>query len=208
MKTIRSSKKGSGGTSPLIALATLWMSGVAADAGGSAANAMPWGTSHATALAGLRRHSYEDPINDVLMVKNSYSVPLYPNSLLRQQESSKNAQQYEYNFDVSESKDNLELTMKVPGSSARDISIELEDDKVLHIRGYRYQHDKKKHGGYTSETKFDKTYEFKDSNKNELDLDKLHVHLSKGILTVTVPKKPKQRKQFPILSHDDPPGIL
>ena len=180
-------------TTPLVALATLWLSNSIAEAGGGA-----WGTS-----TGCSRRSpfcYESPIAE--LVRDVFHVPTYPNSLMRSQHGfgESAAKEPDPHFEVSERPDGtVELVMEVPGLSARDLDIELENDQVLHVRGNRTKHK----NGFVSQTQFEEKIRLKD----RMDIDNLKVNLSAGLLTITVPQKPTKLKKLPI-SSDEHGGIL
>lgn len=127
-------------------------------------------------------------------------MPTYPNSLMRQQSVGESKMGPNPHFEVSEKEDGtVELVMEVPGLSARDLDIELENDKVLHVSGVRTKH----HNGFVSQIEFDEKIRLKD----RVDIDNLKVNLSSGLLTITVPQKPTKIKKLPI-SSDEHCGIL
>ena len=183
-------------SSNLVALATLWASAVS----GTDAH---WGSRRS---AMVRRGSYvvEDPVAE--LVRDFFYVPAYPNSLMRPEgpfvdERSKVPSQP--HFDVSEDEDGtVHLTMEVPGLSARDLNIEVENDHILRVNGIRTR----RKNGHISETKFDHSIRLKDT----VDPDRMEANLSSGILTITVPQKPTKIKKLPLSTDDksilDSPG--
>ncbi|KAL7557856.1 hypothetical protein ACA910_009156 [Epithemia clementina (nom. ined.)] len=92
-------------------------------------------------------------------------------------------------YSVSEKKNSgsLELTMELPGVSAKDLTVELEDDRFLRIQGSRTFSE-----GITSE--FDRSFQLDE----EIDPSSLKVTLSSGILKLTGTKKQKLVKRLAI----------
>jgi HSP20 family molecular chaperone IbpA len=73
----------------------------------------------------------------------------------------------------------IDLIMELPGVQAKDLTIELEDDRLLRISGSR----KYPHGA--EQMDFEQTFEL----NSGLDASQLEVSLSNGILLVRAPKK-------------------
>lgn len=124
-------------------------------------------------------------------------MPVYMNNLMRQhqhdvghhrlmEESASLAPPYLVTEDPETGI--VELSIELPGVHANDLSVTLEDDRLLRIRGSR------KHRNYESE--FDQSFQLTDG----LDPDQLHVTLSAGILRVQARKKEKLIKQIPVLT--------
>lgn len=143
------------------------------------------------------------------LVKDFVSMPTYSSSLMRpkRQEGHASFGQEDKDddtstpvFDVLEDKQGMvHLVMDVPGVSARDLNIELENDHVLRVSGTRTRYK----NGYTSRTEFAQSIRLKDT----VDVKNLNVNLSSGVLTITAPQKRTKIKKLPI-SCDDPPDIL
>merc|ERR1712137_1365046 len=89
----------------------------------------------------------------------------------------------------------------IPGVSAKELSIELENDSVLCISGSR-QHKNQNGGGggggggggMTTESKFEQRFQM----DNDVDPEGLEVTLSHGVLRVSAPKKEKVVKRLEI----------
>jgi HSP20 family molecular chaperone IbpA len=86
----------------------------------------------------------------------------------------------------------VELSLELPGAVASDLSVSLEDDKVVRIAGRR------KHilNGRLYETEFDQSFRLTD----DLDPKDLQVTLSSGILRIQAKKKVKAVRQIPIVT--------
>lgn len=138
------------------------------------------------------------PRDTIDLVSEIFSVPVYMNSLMKQHEAevSRLAQSNAPRYSVWEDPESgvVELTMELPGVSAKDINIELENDRLLRISGSR----KFKRGGTLFESDFDQTFEM----HKDVDPDRLKVTLSDGILTVQAPKKEKIVRQITITTAD------
>jgi Hsp20/alpha crystallin family len=83
--------------------------------------------------------------------------------------------------------------IEVPGVSAKDIEIDLEDQHLLRIKG------KRKHrlgSGSIEETEFDVAFRLNDG----VDPSQLKAILSAGILQVQVPNKEKETRRISIVT--------
>jgi HSP20 family molecular chaperone IbpA len=183
-------------SSNLVALATLWMSAVSSDAARRGA----WGTCHHHRRHPSHFYRHKNPLAE--LVNDLWSVPFTPGSLMRQQSSifGESKTPSPPFFEVSKDDDGtVELVIEVPGLSERDLTVEVENGNVLRVKGVRTQ----RKNGYLSQTEFDESIHLEDT----VDVEKLKAHLSAGILTITVPRKPTMIKKIKIAS-DDPPSML
>ena len=99
-------------------------------------------------------------------------------------------------LDISENDDGTtELVIEVPGLSARNLSIEVENDHVLRISGTR-THRK---NGYISQMEFNEAVRLKDN----VDVEKIQSRVSKGTLTIQIPEKAKTIQKLPIQQSDE-----
>jgi len=99
-------------------------------------------------------------------------------------------------YEVLENEESVHLTMEVPGVLAKDLNVEVsENDRVLRISGKR----KRVHGGELYETEFDQSFQI----QPDVDVDRIKVELSAGILHIEAPKKPKTVKKIPVLTGSD-----
>lgn len=192
MPSKKSSKKGLASSSNLVGLATLWMSALSTDAHSRGV----WGTSHGMMR---RHHQYhhdgESPVAE--LVRDFLYTPTFPNSIMRQQGSyfETSTSEAKPQFEISEGEDGtLHLTMEVPGVSARDVNIELENDQVLRVSGIRTR----RKNGYTSQTEFEESIRL----SSNVDIDNLKVSINSGLLSITIPRKPTKIKKLPVLSDE------
>ena len=186
-------------TTPLVALATLWVSNSLAEAGSGA-----WGSSCSRGHHRRNHYNHQNHLRNegpaVELAKDLFYMPTYPNSLMRQQGFREPKMEPTPHFEVTESDDGtVELVMEVPGLSARDLNIELENDQVLRVNGIRTKHK----DGFVSQVEFEEKIRLRDRD----DVDNLKVNLSSGLLTITVPQKPTNIKKLPI-SSDEHGSIL
>ena len=137
------------------------------------------------------------PANDPFdMALDLMRAPLYAsNSILRQSESdlerlAESASTPRYAVTEDAEAGTLELAMELPGVAAKDLVVEVEDNKMLRIQGSR----KMSYRGQTVESLFDQSFEL----DKDIDTSSLSVNLSSGILKITGHKKEKQVKRLEI----------
>ena len=140
------------------------------------------------------------------LVGDIFSMPLYPNSLLMRRglgnaEPSRLAESTTPRYDISEDCEAgvVELTMELPGVSAKDLDIELENENQLRIRGLR----KIRYHGTWVRSEFDQIFQL----DHNVDTERLEASLAAGILSVRVPKREKHVKKIAIVSEDEPDAI-
>jgi len=146
-----------------------------------------------------RRSDAFDLISDIL------TIPV--NSLLRQ---SVQHHQRSPKYEIFQEGDMYELSLEVPGVKAEDLTVELlieEDDDVgehyvLKVSGKRLY---RSFGGIVQESQFEKSFQLDD---DDVDVNKLSVSLSNGILTISAPKFRKKKKKVSRrrqlhIHHDD-----
>jgi len=151
-----------------------------------------------------RRHALDliiprDPFD---LVSDVFSVPFYSdmNRLLQQQDAAMSrlmqtpaSPRYSVTQDLETGL--VELSMELPGVTSKDLSVELENNKMLHIFGSRVY----KSQGSLVQSDFHQSFQLDDN----VDADQLKVTLSAGILKVTVPKVEKTLKKLEIVSGDE-----
>ena len=100
-------------------------------------------------------------------------------------------------YDVSYDNDAgiVELNMELPGVLAKDLVVELENDRMLRIKGSR----KYKNG----ESEFDQVFQLDD----DVDPERITVNLSAGILTVRASKKERLVKRIEVTTAEDEPAV-
>jgi HSP20 family molecular chaperone IbpA len=146
-----------------------------------------------------RFNRLQDPFD---LVSDIFSMPVYVNSLMRhqQKELSRHSPSHSHSttpsYAVSEDPKTgmIELTLEIPGVLPNDISVELEDNKLLRVKGSRTL---KQHGSL-AEYQFDQVFQLDD----DVDPERLKVSLSSGILRITAPKKEKVIKRLPVDTVD------
>jgi len=88
-------------------------------------------------------------------------------------------------YDIASTDTSVKIFIDLPGVKMEDISIEVENDKLLRIRGERKMVVKKKGEEETkSEIQFEKSF----SLDTSFDSSKIVANLTDGVLTVTIPK--------------------
>jgi HSP20 family molecular chaperone IbpA len=152
---------------------------------------------------GPHHHHHDAASNAFDLMSDILSIPVYANSLLRQHhhnrglgdEVSDNDGAPKYAVTENAEADTVELSLELPGVTASDLSVSLEDDKVVRIAGRR------KHilGGRLYETEFDQSFRLTD----DLDPADLRVTLSSGILRIQAKKKVKAVRQIPIVTTEE-----
>jgi HSP20 family protein len=93
-------------------------------------------------------------------------------------------------FDVSESDKEIEVSAEVPGMEEKDIDVEVSAG-ILTIKGEKkHEEEKKEKNYYLSERRygsFRRSFRLPDS----VDEDNISATFEKGVLKVTLPKKPE-----------------
>ena len=143
---------------------------------------------------GYNHRRQRRPTSAIDLVSDMFSVPFYnTNALLRQQHDqlARLKQNSAPRYSISESDDgkSFELSMEVPGVAASDLAIEVENNNLLHVRGIRTIRE----SGSISKTEFDQSFHLED-----IDIERISVSLSNGILTVLAPKKDPVVKRIPL----------
>ncbi len=82
----------------------------------------------------------------------------------------------------------VELSLEVPGVSSEDIIVEVQKGNVLLISGRRLSRQR---GSILSQMEFSQTFQLED----DIDVDRIEVMLSSGILTVIAPRNQKRATQ-------------
>jgi HSP20 family molecular chaperone IbpA len=150
-----------------------------------------------------RTYQFNRPQDQFDLVSDIFTMPVYVNSLMRQQEAqlSPHSQSHSRSmtppYAVSEDPETgmIELTMEIPGVSANDLSVELEDNKLIRVKGARTL---KQHGSLV-EYQFDQVFQINE----DVDPERLKVSLSSGILRITAPKKEQVIKRIPVHTGDE-----
>jgi HSP20 family molecular chaperone IbpA len=135
-------------------------------------------------------HRLRDPLD---FVSEIIRAPIYINTMFKQQqEGSLRLTPSSPRYAISENANAMELEVEVPGVSVKDLDIELEDNKVLHIKGTRKHPEKT--ASMAESSHFDLTFQLAD----DVEPDRMTASLSAGILRLRVPKTEKITKRIPI----------
>lgn len=95
--------------------------------------------------------------------------------------------------DISDKDNAYEVTADVPGFDEKNIEVKVVNGS-LSIKGERKsEKEEKKKGYYLSEREFG-SFERTFALPEGVDTDKIEASLKKGVLTVTLPKKPEAQK--------------
>ena len=163
-------------------------------------------------LHGGRHYNYNRRLRDTMdVVSQIFSSPIYYNSLIRQQEDAQSARIMDpqrsagvssaapfYVITESEDGQTLDLEIEVPGVSAKEINVQIENDRMLRVQGSRRLHG----NGSVTQIRFDKVFQM----DADADIENIQVTLSSGILRVSIPQKPKKArivKSIPIAIQAD-----
>jgi HSP20 family molecular chaperone IbpA len=144
-------------------------------------------------LLAPRRYDYHRPLTDLSeFVEEMFRAPIYLNM---QEQANRLARTNVPRYSVTEDSESgiTELAMELPGVLAKDLTVELEDERLLRIKGVR-RYRVGKGGSQVEESHFDQAFQMNEG----VDPERLTVTLSAGILRVQVPKKEKVVKQIPI----------
>lgn len=95
-------------------------------------------------------------------------------------------------MDVTEDKDAYKLTAELPGMSEKDIEVSVTDS-MLTLKGEKKQEkEQKAENYYVSERAFG-SFERSFSLPEGIDANNIAANFAKGVLTVTLPKKPEAK---------------
>lgn len=150
-----------------------------------------YGRGHALAR---RAYDYHRRSPSMDLMSDMFSIPVYFNSLLKQQQEQASLRVLsDPSYHVEElSNGEIELSIDLPGVSAADLNVELlEDGTVLRVSGTRRHRE--------SVEEFDKMFRL---NK-DVDADNFSVRLSDGVLRIVAPKKEKIVRKIPITVENE-----
>ncbi len=95
--------------------------------------------------------------------------------------------------DVAESEKAFEITAELPGMDEKNIEVKVADGRLT-IKGEKQEEKEEKKKDYYLHERhfgsFQRSFEVPDS----VDPDKIEANFKKGVLTVTLPKKPEAQK--------------
>ena len=106
------------------------------------------------------------------------------------------------NVDISETDKEIKLEAELPGLDEKEIEISLQDN-VLTVKGEkRHEIERKDHNFYFTERSYG-SFSRQFSLPASVDENKIDATFNKGVLTITLPKRPEvveQRKRISIKS--------
>jgi HSP20 family protein len=95
--------------------------------------------------------------------------------------------------DMLEKDDAYEVTAELPGLEEKDVEVTLVDGELT-IKGEKQEEEKKTRKGFHLHERRFGAFERRFSLPERVDTDKVEAHFKKGLLTVTLPKKPEAQK--------------
>ncbi|WP_260957706.1 Hsp20/alpha crystallin family protein [Pseudomonas citri] len=95
--------------------------------------------------------------------------------------------------DISEKEKSFEITAELPGMDQKDIEIRLANGNVI-IRGEKKEDREEKNKGYHLTERHYGSFERVFNLPKGVDTDKIEAQFSKGVLKLTLPKKPEALK--------------
>jgi HSP20 family molecular chaperone IbpA len=91
------------------------------------------------------------------------------------------------NCNIHADDDKVQVVLDLPGVQLKDVNVNIENDRQLHINGNRKT---KSEDGSTSEMTFDKKFNF---GADTIDSSKVVANLADGVLRVSLPKFPSTK---------------
>ncbi|MGX1174383.1 Hsp20/alpha crystallin family protein [Pseudomonas sp. R151218B TE3479] len=92
--------------------------------------------------------------------------------------------------DISEKEQSFEITAELPGMDQKDIEIRLANGNLI-IKGEKKEEKEEKKKGYHLSERHYGSFERVFNLPKGIDSDKIEAQFSKGVLTLTLPKKPE-----------------
>lgn len=102
--------------------------------------------------------------------------------------------------DIAEKDKSFEITAELPGMDEKNIEIKLSNGNMI-IKGEKKEDKEEKKKGYHLSERHYGSFERVFNLPDGVDTNKIEAHFSKGVLTVSLPKKPealKTEKTVPI----------
>jgi len=104
------------------------------------------------------------------------------------------AEEWRPSVDISETKNNFVVKAELPGLEAKDVNVSISGD-MLTIKGEKKKEEEEKdeHHHYVERYygSFQRTFQL----PNTVKTDKIDATFEKGVLKVTLPKKPEAKKK-------------
>ena len=95
-------------------------------------------------------------------------------------------------MDVTEDADAYKLTAELPGMSEKDIEVAVSDG-TLTLKGEKKQETEQKDKNYYMSERAYGSFERSFTLPEGIDRDKVGAEFAKGVLTITLPKKPEAK---------------
>ena len=96
--------------------------------------------------------------------------------------------------DVLESDKDFKITAEVPGMDPKDISISITDQNIT-IKGEKKDENKEERDGYFRQERYYGAFKRVIALPSAANTEKTEAHISKGILTITLLKKPDSQSK-------------
>ncbi|VVO18881.1 Hsp20/alpha crystallin family protein [Pseudomonas fluorescens] len=95
--------------------------------------------------------------------------------------------------DIAEKEKSYEISAELPGLDEKNIEIKLSDSSLI-IRGEKKEDREENRKGYHLSERRYGSFERVFNLPKGVDADRIEAHFSKGVLTVSLPKKPEAMK--------------
>jgi HSP20 family protein len=105
--------------------------------------------------------------------------------------------------DVSEDDKAYRITAELPGMSEKDVDVSISHDTIV-LKGEKRDEKEEKAKNYHVSERFYGSFQRSFGLPEGVDRDKIEAGFAKGVLTITLPKKPevvKQQKKIEIKAH-------
>ena len=95
--------------------------------------------------------------------------------------------------DITEKDNSFEITAELPGMDQKNIEIKLSNGSLI-IKGEKKEDKEEKHKGYYLSERHYGSFERVFNLPKGVDAEKIEAHFSKGVLSISLPKKPEAMK--------------
>lgn len=96
--------------------------------------------------------------------------------------------------DIVEKDNAYEVTAELPGMDEKNIEVKLDNGGLMTIKGEKQEEKEEKRKGYHLQERRFGSFERYFAVPEGVDTDKIEASFKKGVLTVTLPKKPEAQK--------------
>lgn len=101
--------------------------------------------------------------------------------------------------DIAEKEKSFEITAELPGIDKDDIELKLSNGSLI-IKGEKAEDKEEKRKGYHLSERYYGSFERVFSLPKGVDPEKIEASFSKGVLSISLPKKPEAMKEDKVLS--------